>query len=45
MRCWLDAQARANFVVTPVRHVERLADFTDEEVWPHIFQMQIFDCV
>ncbi|CAG8528550.1 2116_t:CDS:1 [Acaulospora colombiana] len=30
---WIDAKARPMFVITPVRHVERLSGCTDEEVF------------
>ncbi|CAG8500104.1 8529_t:CDS:1, partial [Scutellospora calospora] len=30
---WLDAKARSMFIITPVRHVERLSECTDEELF------------
>ncbi|CAG8570574.1 10828_t:CDS:1 [Paraglomus occultum] len=32
-RLWFDAKARPMFIVTPERHVERLSDCTDEEIF------------
>ena len=31
-RIWLDAQLREKFIVTPVKHIERLSDLTGEEM-------------
>lgn len=31
-RTWLDGRARKKLIVTPIRHVERLLDLTDEEM-------------
>ncbi|CAG8709418.1 11846_t:CDS:1 [Acaulospora morrowiae] len=30
---WIDAKARSMFIITPIRHVERLSECTDEEVF------------
>jgi diadenosine tetraphosphate (Ap4A) HIT family hydrolase len=30
-RAWLDGRARAKFILTPIRHIERLSDLTDED--------------
>jgi hypothetical protein len=32
MRYWLDAKGRCMFVVTPRRHVRKMADLTDDEL-------------
>jgi diadenosine tetraphosphate (Ap4A) HIT family hydrolase len=32
-RLWFDAKARPMFIITPERHVERLSDCTDEEIF------------
>ncbi|CAG8593218.1 3163_t:CDS:1 [Paraglomus brasilianum] len=32
-RLWFDAKARPMFIVTPERHIERLSDCTDEEIF------------
>ncbi|CAG8821284.1 26051_t:CDS:1, partial [Dentiscutata erythropus] len=41
---WLDAKARSMFIITPVRHVERLSECNDEELFS-IFHLatQILD--
>ncbi|CAG8581628.1 14065_t:CDS:2 [Cetraspora pellucida] len=41
---WLDAKARPMFIITPVRHVERLSECTDDELFS-IFHLatQIID--
>jgi diadenosine tetraphosphate (Ap4A) HIT family hydrolase len=30
-RAWLDGRARAKLILTPIRHVERLSELTDED--------------
>ncbi|KAG9284082.1 hypothetical protein G9A89_022856 [Geosiphon pyriformis] len=37
---WLDAKARPMFIITPIRHIERLSECTDDE----IFQMFYLAC-
>lgn len=32
-RWWMDAKARPNFVITPIRHAERLSELTDDELY------------
>ncbi|RUP47156.1 hypothetical protein BC936DRAFT_146073 [Jimgerdemannia flammicorona] len=36
IRLWLDANARPMYIVTPSRHVERLSECTDDEIF-HIY--------
>ena len=33
VQCHLDAKARPGYIVTPKRHVERLSEMDDEEVY------------
>lgn len=33
VQCHLDAKARPGFIVTPKRHVERLSEMDDKEVY------------
>jgi diadenosine tetraphosphate (Ap4A) HIT family hydrolase len=44
-RAWLDARARSKLILTPIRHVERLSDLTDEDGEMEAFWRDAVDLV